>query len=153
VAGVAALAIVLFVVLRPGDEDDSPDTTAAVQTTTPETTTEEATTEEATTEETTTEEAPTTTEAGPPPPHRVVVVVRDAQPVGGVKHVPIAQGEQVVLIIRSDVADEVHLHGYDLTTEVAPGQPGRISFRADDVGEFEVELEERGVPLAELVVS
>ena len=59
VAAVAALAIVLFLVLRPGDEDDSPDTTAAVQTTTPETTTEEATTEEATTEEATTDEAAT----------------------------------------------------------------------------------------------
>ena len=33
------------------------------------------------------------------------------------------------------------------------GQPARISFRADDVGEFELELEERGVPIAELVVS
>ena len=153
VAGVAVLAIVLFLVLRPDDEDDTPDTTAAAQTTTPETTTEEATTEEATTEETTTEEAPTTTEAGPPPPHRVVVVVRNAQPVGGVKHIPIAQGEQVMLIVRSDVEDEVHLHGYDLAAEVAPGQPARISFRADDVGEFEVELEERGVPIVELVVS
>ena len=152
VAGVAVLAIVLFFVLRPDDEDDTPDTTAAAQTTTPETTTEEATTEEATTEETTTEEAPTTTE-GPPPPHRVVVVVRNAQPVGGVKHVPIAQGEQVVLVVRSDVEDEVHLHGYDLAAEVAPGQPARIRFRADDVGEFEVELEERGVPIVELVVS
>lgn len=153
VAGVAVLAIVLFFVLRPDDEDDTPDTTAAAQTTTPETTTEEATTEEATTEETTTEEAPTTTQAGPPPPHRVVVVVRNGQPVGGVKHFPIEQGEQVLLIVRADVEDEAHLHGYDLAADVAPGQPARIRFRADDVGEFELELEERAVPIAELVVS
>jgi hypothetical protein len=153
VGGVAVLAIVLFLVLRPDDDDDPPDTTAAVQTATPETTTDEATTEEAATEDATTEEAPTTTEAGPPPPHRVVVVVEGAQPVGGVKHVPIAQGEEVLLIVRSDVADEVHLHGYDLAAEVAPGVPARIRFRADDVGEFEVELEERAVPIVELVVS
>jgi hypothetical protein len=154
VAAVAALAIVLFLVLRPGDDDDSPDTTAAAQTTTPETTTE-ATTEEATTEEATTEETPTTTQAEPPPegPQRVVVVVQNGQPVGGVKHVPIEQGKNVVLIVRADVEDEVHLHGYDLAAEVAPGQPARIRFRASDVGEFEVELEERGVPIAELVVS
>ena len=60
------------------------------------------------------------------------MVVRNAQPVGGVKHVPIAQGEQVLLIVRSDVEDEVHLHGYDLAAEVAPGQPAQIRFRADD---------------------
>ena len=59
----------------------------------------------------------------------------------------------MLLIVRSDVADEVHLHGYDLAAEVAPGQPAQIRFRADDVGEFELELEERGVPIAELVVG
>ena len=82
-----------------------------------------------------------------------MVVVRNAEPVGGVKHVPIEQGRQVLLVVRADVEDEVHLHGYDLTAEVAPGQAGRIRFRADQVGEFEAELEERGVPIVELVVS
>jgi hypothetical protein len=151
VAAVAALAIVLFLVLRPGD-DDSPDTTAAAQTTAPETTTEEATTEETTTEETTTEEAPTTTQAEPQGPQRVVVVVRDGQPVGGVQHFEIEQGRQVLFIVRSDVSDHVHLHGYDLIADVAPGQPARIRFRATDVGVFEAELEDRVVPIAELEV-
>jgi hypothetical protein len=147
VAGVAALAIVLFLVLRPGDEDNSPDTTAAVQTTTPETTTEEATTEEATTEE-----APTTTQAEPPGPQRVVVVVRNGQPMGGVKHAEIDQGSEVLFIVRSDVSDHVHLHGYDLLADVAPGQPARIRFRATQPGVFEAELEDRVVPIAELEV-
>jgi hypothetical protein len=150
VAGVAALAIVLFIVLRPDDEDDSPDTTAAVQTTPETTTTDEATTEEATTEESTTEEAPTTTEAGAP--QRVVVVVRNGQPVGGVKHAEIEQGEQVLFIVRSDVSDHVHLHGYDLLADVAPGQPARIRFRATESGVFEAELEDRVVIIAELEV-
>jgi hypothetical protein len=151
VAGVAALAIVLFLLLRPGD-DDSPDTTAAVQTTTPETTTEEATTEEATTEETTTEESPTTTQAEPSGPQRVVVVVRNGQPVGGVKHAEIEQGSEVLFVVRSDVSDHVHLHGYDLLADVAPGQPARIQFRATQPGVFEAELEDRVVIIAELEV-
>ncbi|HJS71004.1 MAG TPA: hypothetical protein VJ744_09350 [Gaiellaceae bacterium] len=151
-AGVAALAIVLFIVLRPDDEDDSPDTTAAVQTAPETTTTDEATTEESTTEESTTEEAPTTTEAGPPTPQRVVVVVRNGQPVGGVKHAEIEQGEQVLFIVRSDVSDHVHLHGYDLLADVAPGQPARIRFRATEPGVFEAELEDRVVIIAELEV-
>jgi hypothetical protein len=144
VAAVTALAIVLFFVLRPGDEDDSPDTTAAAQTT-PETTTEEATTEETTTEETTTEEAP-------PGPQRVVVVVRNGQPVGGVKHAEIEQDSEVLFIVRSDVSDHVHLHGYDLLADVAPGQPARIRFRATQPGVFEAELEDRVVMIAELEV-
>ncbi len=152
VAAVAALAIVLFLVLRPGDDEDSPDTTAAAQTTTPETTTEEATTEEATTEEATTEEAPTTTQAEPPGPQRVVVVVRNGQPVGGIKHAEIEQGSQVLFIVRSDVSDHVHLHGYDLLADVAPGQPARIRFRATQPGVFEAELEDRVVLIAELEV-
>jgi hypothetical protein len=147
VAAVAALAIVLFLVLRPGDEDNSPDTTAAAQTTTPETTTEEATTEE-----TTTEDAPTTTQAEPSGPQRVVVVVRNGQPVGGVKHAEIEQDSEVLFIVRSDVSDHVHLHGYDLLADVAPGQPARIRFRATQPGVFDAELEDRVVMIAELEV-
>jgi hypothetical protein len=139
-------------VLRPGDDDDSPDTTAAAQTTTPDATTEESTTEETTTEETTTEEAPTTTQAEPAGPQRVVVVVRNGQPVGGVKHAEIEQGKQVLFIVRSDVSDHVHLHGYDLLADVAPGQPARIRFRATQPGVFEAELEDRVVIIAELEV-
>lgn len=150
-----ALAVVLFVVLRPGDEDDAEPTPAA-QTTTGDTTTGETTTEdtETETEGTTTEEAPTTTEAeNPDEPQRIVIVVRGGQPVGGVKRPEIDEGKQVVLIVRSDVSDHMHLHGYDLLADVAPGQPGRIRFSADLVGRFDLELEDRAVLIAELRVS
>jgi hypothetical protein len=150
-----ALAVVLFVVLRPGDEDDAEPTPAA-QTTTGDTTTGETTTEdtETETEDTTTEEAPTTTEAeNPDEPQRIVIVVRGGQPVGGLKRPEIDEGKQVVLIVRSDVSDHMHLHGYDLLADVAPGQPGRIRFSADLVGRFDLELEDRAVLIAELRVS
>ena len=35
----------------------------------------------------------------------------------------------------------------------APGQNGRITFTADQAGVFEAELEDLGVPIAELTVS
>ena len=147
--GVVVLAVVLFVVLRPDDDEDAEPTPAA-QTTTGETTTEETETE---TEDTTTEEAPTTTEAeNPDEPQRIVIVVRDGQPVGGVKRPEIDEGKRVVLIVRSDVSDHMHLHGYNLLADVAPGQPGRIRFRADLVGRFDLELEDRAVLIAELEV-
>lgn len=149
--GAVVLAVILFVVLRPDDDDDAGPTPAA-QTTTGDTTTEDAETETET-EGTTTEEAPTTTQAEDPnAPQRIVVVVRNGQPVGGVERPEIEQGKRVVLVVRSDVSDHMHLHGYDLLADVAPGQPGRIRFRADLVGRFDLELEDRAVLIAELEV-
>src|SRR5919108_6575165 len=151
--GAVVLAVVLFVVLRPDDDEDAEPTPAA-QTTTGDTTTEETTEDmETETGETTTEEAATTTEAeNPNAPQRVVVVVRDGQPVGGVKRVDIKRDAQVLLIVRSDVSDQMHLHGYNLLADVAPGQPGRVRFRADLTGRFDLELEDRVVLIAELRV-
>jgi hypothetical protein len=37
--------------------------------------------------------------------------------------------------------------------DVAPGRPARLAFRATIVGTVEVELEERGVPLATITVQ
>jgi len=145
--GVVVLAVVLFVVLRP-DDDEEAEPTAAAQTTTEDTETETET------EDGTTEEAATTTKAeNPDEPQRIVIVVRDGQPVGGVKRPEIDEGKQVVLVVRSDVSDHMHLHGYDLLADVAPGQPGRIRFRADLVGRFDLELEDRVLLIAELRVS
>ena len=56
------------------------------------------------------------------------------------------------MIVRSDVADEVHVHGYDLMADVAPGKPVRIEFTANLTGRFEIELEDRGKQIAQLTV-
>ncbi len=93
----------------------------------------------------------------PPPaslrtPVRVAVAVRDGAAVDGVRRVSVDRGRDVVLVVRADVRDHVHLHGYDLLTDVAPGSPGRIRFQADLPGRFEVELEERRLLIAELTV-
>ena len=59
---------------------------------------------------------------------------------------------QVVFVVKSEFADEVHLHGYDLSADVAPGEPATIRFTADAPGLFEAELESRSLPIAELEV-
>jgi hypothetical protein len=89
----------------------------------------------------------------PPPPARVQIVVRDGQPAGGVRTVTVSKGRRVVLIVTSDVSDHVHLHGYDVMRDVAPGRPARIAFRATIVGTVEAELEDRRVPLARIVTQ
>jgi hypothetical protein len=47
----------------------------------------------------------------------------------------------------------VHVHGYDLMADVAPGSPARIDFVADVPGVFEVELEDAGTPLFRMAVA
>jgi hypothetical protein len=151
--GALVLAVILFILLRPDDSDDASatDTTPTGQTTTTVETTTEATTEVTTTVQTTTEQTTTTEPADEAV--RVRIRVENAQPVGGVQDHEVDEGDEVLLIVTADVEDEVHLHGYDLPAAVAPGQPARIRFDANLVGEFEIELEERGVPIGNLVVS
>jgi hypothetical protein len=55
--------------------------------------------------------------------------------------------------VTSDVAEEVHVHGYDILKEVAPGAPARFRFEATFEGIFEVELERSGEPILELRVE
>jgi len=148
--GFIILAVVLFLVLRPDDSEPAANTTSEAQTTTVQTTTE-VTTEQTTTVATTTVQTTTTSPADQV--QRVTVDFENGEVVGGLVEATISQGDRVQLVVRADVEDEVHLHGYDLSADVAPNQPARISFRADTAGEFEVELEERRIPLAELTVQ
>ena len=61
-------------------------------------------------------------------------------------------GEKVAIVVGSDVADHVHLHGYDKFADVAPGKPARLAFVASIPGRFEVELEDRGLQIADIEV-
>jgi hypothetical protein len=145
----AAAVLILFVVLRPGGDDEDDAATTAAQTTTAVETTE--TTVETETETTTeTETQPTTTAA--PEVVTVRLTVRDGRPVGGIARPSVEQDRRVRIVVRSDVADHVHLHGYDIMRDVAPGAPAQIVFTAELPGRFEVELEDRGLQLAELEV-
>ena len=125
----AAAAVVLFVVLRDDDSDSggSSTTTPAAQ-----------------------------SPSGDKPPAQslpTTIVVRGAQPVGGVQELTFEKGGRIRFIVESDVTDEVHLHGYDIAKPVEAG--GRVQFDvpASIEGVFEVELEERVVPLAEVTVN
>jgi hypothetical protein len=81
------------------------------------------------------------------------IVIRGGSPVGGARELEYDAGEQVRFRVRSDVADEIHVHGFDLSKDVAAGGTVDFSFPADIEGIFEVELEERGELIAELTVN
>ncbi|GIU96697.1 MAG: hypothetical protein KatS3mg013_0500 [Actinomycetota bacterium] len=81
----------------------------------------------------------------------IEVTVRDGE-VAGPSEPEVQQGERVRIVVDADVADEIHLHGYDLTAAVVPGRPAELDFRATAPGVFEVELEEAGLLLFQLKV-
>jgi hypothetical protein len=139
VAGGIVAAVGLFLVLRPDDEEAAAPTTPTVTVTAPTTTGESTATTTVT----------TTAPAGPEP---VRISFEDGE-VTGPRRPQFTVGDRIVLIVRAEVEDEVHVHGYDLMDDVAPGSPARISFQADSEGRFEVELEDRHLPLTELVVE
>jgi hypothetical protein len=69
------------------------------------------------------------------------------------RRVRIDRGQKVRIRVQADRAEEVHLHGYDLSADVAPGGPAVIDFTADAPGVFEVELEQAHLRLFELQVQ
>src|SRR3954454_4119209 len=92
---------------------------------------------------TTAKSTATTTAAATP--QRISGVVKGGKILGGGPvEATIDKGAHVVLVVRADVSDEVHVHGYDLHADVAPGRPARIAFTASIPGRFEAELESHG---------
>lgn len=114
--------------------DGSSETTAATTTT--------ATTPPAVTTETTATPTVTTKPAAPAAekPRTITIVVAKGRPQGGIQRPSVEKGERVVLVIRSDAGEQVHLHGYDIEKTVTPGTPVRIPFTASLPGRFELEM-------------
>ena len=143
IAASLGLLVSLFFALRPEDDESAAQTTTA-QTTTeapPPTTTEPVTTG-----------APPPTTIQAPATVEINYVIVGGRPQGGIGRDSVARGRIVVITVTSDVADHVHVHGYDLMADVAPGAPATIRFTADAPGRFEIELEDSGVQIAELEV-
>ena len=136
----AVIAIVAVVVLAvAGGNDEQEETSAQSQATATPTPTEEAAPGATATE--TPEPTPT------PKPEPPLVTP------GKVTKLRFKQGETVRFRVRSDVADHVHVHGYDLMKDVAPGKTITFSFPAEITGIFEIELEDRGEEIAQLRVD
>ena len=84
---------------------------------------------------------------------RIEVTFAHGKASGDTGRVQVAKGTSVSLVVTSDVADEVHLHGYDIEKELSPGTPVTLQFDATITGVFEVELHKAGTVLLRLQVS
>jgi hypothetical protein len=89
-----------------------------------------------------------TKSAGP-----TTIEVKDAKPVGGIKTLTYKKGDTIDITIKSDTADEVHFHGYDVHKDVAKGGTAHFKFPAKIDGKFIVELENHKQTLANVTVE
>jgi len=79
--------------------------------------------------------------------------VKAGKPVGGIKKITVTKGDRLRIRVSSpDTTEEVHLHGYDVMRDMAPGKPAIFDLKADVEGVFEMELEGQGVQIASIQV-
>ena len=134
--GVAAIAVVviLFVVLKGSDDDDS-------STTTPTTTSASG------------QSGSNSGSADSGQSEIPTIVVKNAQPVGGIQDLTFTEGDDIRFRVDSDVSDEIHFHGYDVGEDVEAGGLVDFDVPATITGVFEVELESRATQIAEITVK
>jgi cytoskeletal protein RodZ len=169
VLGGLAVLLIIFVVLRGGDDSgsDSSSSSTATQTTAASQSSAQSTSTAESTESTTSDDSgsetgstsddststSTPTSTTPTVPASQTINVVNGQPQGGVKTVSFKKNDQVLLKVNSDTADEIHVHGYDLKKDVEKGGSVTFNFKGTIEGRFEVELENAGTQIANLEVT
>lgn len=85
--------------------------------------------------------AATTPPTSAPAEPAIEVALAGGQVVGGPRKETVSRGERVRIRARSDVPEVLHVHTYDLKTDLQPGTPGEVVFEATIPGRHEVEFE------------
>ncbi len=144
------IGFALALLLAACGQSGSTTTTGAASTTTA--TSQSTTTETApsTTGATTSTTAATTTSASVEVPR---IKVEDGAKTEGLDTISVRVGETVRFEVEADIADEIHVHGYDLSFETVPGEEVLVEFVADATGIFEVEIEGLGLPIVDIEVT
>jgi FtsP/CotA-like multicopper oxidase with cupredoxin domain len=139
VVAAVAVAVTAFLVLRPSD--DSPSSSSSATTTT------SPSSSPGTTTASTKGDGPSTL------PEATVIHLVGGQPVGGKQKISVKKGDTIRLKVTSDEAGEIHVHGFDLEQEAAPGKPASFAFTANIEGRFEVESHVSDAQIAEISVN
>ncbi len=110
-----------------------------------------------------TDDAPATTNAPPVPASTnadgsvtvtVTVGTDDFDTTGGKRVVSVKKGTTITISLTDPAADEeYHLHGYDLEFEGTKGNAGKVTFTADETGQFDLESHVTEKTLLVLVVT
>lgn len=75
-------------------------------------------------------------------PKEFDLVVKDGKIVSGEGDIQVHQGDTVKLVVTNDSDNELHLHGYNIMTDLKANEPGTITFEASASGRFPFELED-----------
>ena len=72
---------------------------------------------------------------------------------GKVTKLTFDEGDTVRFRVRSPEAEEIHVHGYDITKEIEPNKTATVSFKATITGIFEIEFHGSAEQIGELKVE
>ena len=138
-AVIAVVAVVVILAASGGDDEDGGTQASATQTATPTPTEDQP---EASPQET---ETPTPTPTPKPKPPLLKG--------GKVTRLEFKEGDTVKFRVVSPVAEEVHIHGYDIAKDLEPNKEITVSFPATIEGIFEIEYEHAGEQIGQLRVN
>jgi hypothetical protein len=81
----------------------------------------------------------TTGSSEPAQPQAFRINVRGGVVDGDTQTFTVKKNDTVRIVVTSDAPDQIHLHGYDIEKEAAPGKPARFKFTANVEGAFIIE--------------
>jgi heme/copper-type cytochrome/quinol oxidase subunit 2 len=81
---------------------------------------------------------------------KISVQGRNVTPAPGRRTVSV--GDRVQLVVTTDTANELHVHGVEIEKETKPGVPVTVNFTVKDPGIYAVELHHPELLLVQLVV-
>lgn len=98
-------------------------------------------------------DAPNTESLPANKPIAIELIIESGVLASGPKRIQLSQGSEIIITVISDQRDELHLHGYDHTLQLIPGEPAKLLFTASHSGRFGLELHHAHGELAVLEVS
>lgn len=89
------------------------------------------------------------------PPQKKIfeLTIKNKKLVSGPETVKVNEGDHVGLKITSDIPEELHLHGYDISVDLEKDVPAELSFVASISGRFVYELEKSKTDLGAVEVQ
>jgi hypothetical protein len=77
-------------------------------------------------------------------PRQFAITIKERKVEAAASVIRVSQGDPVEIVLTSDEAAELHLHGYDLKLSLAPNVPGTMRFTAKIAGRFPLEAHRFG---------
>lgn len=81
------------------------------------------------------------------------IIIKNKKLSEGPETIIVMEGDTVTLRVTSDIADELHLHGYDKSIDLEKGKEATLTFVASLTGRFVYELEDSKAEIGAIEVQ